>query len=172
MVEVDTSYPMIVLGMCIMSLGMGMTMSPATNSIMGSLPVDRAGVGSAMNDTTRLLGGALGVAILGSVMNSIYISKIDKLDGILPPQLLDGVRNSIQGAHIIAQNIPDQGLSQLIVNSANEAFVSGMVRATLIAAIVMAAASVVTFIILPMRVRHAEEEQPATTEESPPGKGS
>ena len=51
---------------------MGLTMAPATESIMGSLPRAKAGVGSAMNDTTRQVGGALGVAIIGSVMSSVY----------------------------------------------------------------------------------------------------
>ena len=51
---------------------MGMTMAPATESVMGSLPRDKAGVGSAVNDTTRQMGGALGVAIIGSVVSSVY----------------------------------------------------------------------------------------------------
>ena len=52
--------------MCVMAAGMGMTMAPATESVMGSLPREKAGVGSAINDTTRQVGGALGVAIIGS----------------------------------------------------------------------------------------------------------
>src|SRR5512137_1071606 len=75
--EVNTSYGMIVIGMCIISMGMGLTMSPATNSVMGSLPISKAGIGSAMNDTTRMLGGALGVAVLGTIMNNLSIAKID-----------------------------------------------------------------------------------------------
>ncbi len=168
--QVDTSYPMVVLGMSIMSLGMGLTMSPATNSIMGSTPVDRAGVGSAMNDTTRLVGGALGVAILGSLMNSIYIARIDALSATLPLDLFAMVRSSIQGAHIAAGQAAAMGqtaLADSIVQSANQAFVSGMVRAMLVSAIIMAAASVVTFIILPTRVRPAESES-ATSGISPP----
>ena len=51
---------------------MGMVMAPATESVMGSLPRDKAGVGSAVNDTTRQMGGALGVAIIGSVVSSVY----------------------------------------------------------------------------------------------------
>jgi predicted secreted protein len=62
-------------------------------------------------------------------------------------------------------------LANTIVQNANEAFVSGMVRATLIAAIVMAVASVVTFVILPARVRHAEEEEPDSTEKAPSAEG-
>jgi EmrB/QacA subfamily drug resistance transporter len=156
--EVDTSYAKIVVGMCIMSLGIGTTMSPATNSIMGSIPVNKAGVGSAMNDTTRMVGGALGVAVLGTIMNSMYVAKIDSLNVGLPPGLFEAVRSSIQGAHIVARQIPDSTLAQMIVNEANEAFVSGMVRAMLVGAIILATASVVTLIILPMRVRPALEE--------------
>ena len=55
-----------------MAVGMGMTMAPATESVMGSLPREKAGVGSAVNDTTRQMGGALGVAIIGSVVSSVY----------------------------------------------------------------------------------------------------
>jgi EmrB/QacA subfamily drug resistance transporter len=166
--EADTSYSMIVLVMCIISMGMGLTMSPATNSIMGSLPVNKAGVGSAMNDTTRLLGGALGVAVLGTIMNNIYIAKInDTLSGALSssPQLLEAARSSIQGAHIAAQQIQsiNPTLAGMIVDSANQAFMSGMVRAVMIAGIIMVVASLVTFIILPMRVRPAKEEDQTTS---------
>ena len=158
MAEVDTSYGIIVIGMCIISLGMGLTMSPATNSIMGSLPVDKAGIGSAMNDTTRLLGGALGVAILGTIMNGVYIAKINDALGGGPQFILDAARSSIQGAHFIAGQMTDPVLAKVIIDSANQAFVSGMVRGVMIAGIIMIVAAVVTFIILPMRVRPAKEE--------------
>ncbi len=163
MIEVNTSYPAILLGMVIMSIGIGSTMSPATNSIMGSIPVRKAGVGSAMNDTTRQVGAALGVAVLGTLMNSVYISKIDALNATLhlPDQLFAAIRSSIQGAHVCSGYESDPQLSQMIVNKANEAFVSGMIRGTLIAAIIMAVASVVTLIILPSRVRPAKEEDHA-----------
>ena len=62
--------------MVIMAIGMGLTMAPATESIMGSLPRAKAGIGSAMNDTTRQVGGAFGVAIIGSVMSSVYGSRV------------------------------------------------------------------------------------------------
>ena len=59
-----------------MAVGMGLVMAPATESIMGSLPRAKAGVGSAVNDTTRQVGGALGVAVVGSVMTSAYGPRI------------------------------------------------------------------------------------------------
>ena len=68
-------WPDVVWRMMLMALGMALTMAPATESIMGSLPLAKAGVGSAVNDTTRQVGGALGVAIIGSVLSSIYGSR-------------------------------------------------------------------------------------------------
>jgi len=156
---VDTSYLTIALGMCIVAVGLGVAMSPATNSIMGSIPVSEAGVGSAMNDTTRQVGGALGVAVLGTLLNSTYVSKIDGTNWPvpLPRQLLVAIRSSIQGAHIAAQNVPNPQLPRLIISTANQAFTSGMAHALLIGSIIMAITSAVTFIILPARVRSYKE---------------
>jgi EmrB/QacA subfamily drug resistance transporter len=157
-----TTYGQLVIGMCIISIGIGTTMSPATNSVMGSIPVNKAGVGSAMNDTTRQVGGALGVAILGTLLNSTYISRINavKWPAQLPDQVTAAIHSSIQGAHIAAQNIPDAGLSSMIITKSNEAFSAGAAYATLVAAIVLAVASVLTFFILPSKVRPHQETVP------------
>ena len=74
--SVTSGYPHVVIALLILGLGMGTAMVPATESIMGSLPLAKAGVGSAMNDTTRQIGGALGVAILGSIFASSYAAHI------------------------------------------------------------------------------------------------
>ena len=83
-----------------MSVGMGMTMAPATESVMGSLPREKAGVGSAVNDTTRQMGGALGVAIIGSVSSSIYASQITSIgpDFGLSGAALAEAKSSLGGA--------------------------------------------------------------------------
>jgi EmrB/QacA subfamily drug resistance transporter len=156
---VDTSYLRVAIGMCIIAVGLGVAMSPATNSIMGSIPVAEAGVGSAMNDTTRQVGGALGVAVLGTILNSSYLSAITsaKWPSPLPPQLLGVIGGSVQGAHIAAQLVNSLPLSQLIVSTANNAFVSGMAHALLVGAVILVIASVATFIILPARVRPYKE---------------
>jgi EmrB/QacA subfamily drug resistance transporter len=152
---VDTSYGNIALGMCITALGIGSTMSPATNSVMGSVPVDEAGVGSAMNDTNRQIGGALGVAVLGTILNSTYVLKIDAIQWTVPlsPQLTQAIRGSIQGAHIAAQNVPNPTLAKLIISSANTAFTSAMAHALLVASVIIALTAVVTLVILPTRIR-------------------
>jgi EmrB/QacA subfamily drug resistance transporter len=154
---VDTSFGAIAFGMSVTSLGMGMTMSPATNSIMGSIPVDEAGVGSAMNDTTRQIGGALGVAIMGTLLNSSYAAKIDAViwPAPLPKTALDAVRGSIQGAHIVAGNVAQQSppLAQAIIHNADQAFTYGMAHTLLVSAIIMATAAVLVVLIVPTRVQ-------------------
>ena len=77
-VQADSSYVHIALGLVCMSGGMSMAMPSATESIMGSVPKEKAGVGSAMNDTTRQAGGALGVAVLGSVLASGFTSELSR----------------------------------------------------------------------------------------------
>jgi EmrB/QacA subfamily drug resistance transporter len=72
-----TSYLLIALALAVLGAGMGVTAAPATGEIMSAVPLSKAGVGSAMNDTTRELGGALGIAILGSIATSAYRSAID-----------------------------------------------------------------------------------------------
>jgi len=141
---------------------MGLTMSPATNSIMGSIPVEEAGVGSAMNDTTRQIGGALGVAVLGTLMNSEYLKQVNAVQwpALIPQPLLDAVRGGIQGAHIAAQNMTDPQISALIIDKANHAFVYGMRHGLTVAAIIMATASIATLIILPQKVRPFERKVP------------
>ncbi len=157
--NVDTSYLLVALGMCIIGLGIGFTMSPATNSVMGSIPTDEAGVGAAMNDTTRQIGGALGVAILGTLLNSAYVHRLDQVvwPNQIPEQLLATIRSSVQGAHGVAANIPNPQLAQLIVSNADQAFTFGMSYALLVAAIIMAATAVLALVFLPTKVQPYNE---------------
>ena len=153
-------YGQICLGTCIVALGIGLVMSPATNSVMGSVPVGRSGVGSAMNDTNRQVGGALGVAVLGTLMNSTYLARIGEVNwfGQLPDRIIEVIRSSIQGAHIAAQNVPDSQLSGMIINEANAAFTSGVSNALTVAAIIMAVAAFIALIMLPNRVRPPRQD--------------
>ena len=95
--QADTPYSNIFWRLMLMAAGMGLTMAPATDSVMGSLPLFKAGVGSAVNDTTRQVGGALGVAVIGSVLATTYGSQISTAlaeNGIVGP-VADAAKNSI-----------------------------------------------------------------------------
>jgi EmrB/QacA subfamily drug resistance transporter len=100
----DTTYAAILWDSCLFSLGMGLTVAPATASIMGAVPPERAGVGSAMNDTTRQVGGALGVAVMGSVATSAFRGRVPA-DSI-GSALLSGVdRHTAIAAFVHGQNV-------------------------------------------------------------------
>jgi Na+/melibiose symporter-like transporter len=157
-IDVDSSYLVIFGGLSLTALGIGLVWAPCTDSIMGSLPERRAGIGSAMDTTMQQMGGALGVAVLGAIMNAIYLDEIANLDVIasLPEEAYETIRSSIQGAHIVAEQFPEE-IAQQIVNASSQAFTSGMNEAMFIAAVVMGAASLVTVFILPTHIRPSQE---------------
>src|SRR5205823_1334041 len=97
---VTSGYPRGLAVFVTMGVGMGLAMAPATDSIMGSLPKAKAGVGSAVNDTTREVGGALGVAILGSLLAAAYHSSMDASAAVqsLPAPAAAAAHDSLGGA--------------------------------------------------------------------------
>src|SRR3546814_6570310 len=118
----------VILISMVMGLGMANIMAPATDSIMGSLPRAKAGVGSAVNDTTRQVGGAVGVAVLGSVLaSSFHGSMADKLASVLPAPLLEAVKDNVGQAIGIARELPAaQPFAAQIVDAGHTSSVSGM----------------------------------------------
>jgi len=172
-VEVDTSYPPFLLGLVIMGIGVGMASAPAANCIVGSVPVTRAGVASAMNNVTRTLGMALGVAVLGSLMNSVYRDKINEIQVLhyLTEDAADAVRSSIQGAHITASDLPVD-ISGPISEGANRAFVSGMTDAMFISAFILWGTAIFTLAFLPTQVRPGADSGGRATSLQPPPPGA
>jgi MFS family permease len=144
------SYWIVLLVLFLNGCGIGFTMSPATSAIMNSLPPNRAGIGSAMNDTTRQLGGALGVAILGALMNSIYRSDVNVLAGQsgLTGGVMSIISGSVQSAMVAAKSLAPE-LSTLVVKTSRLAFVNGMKEAFLWASIAMVFSAVMAIVILP-----------------------
>jgi len=153
-VEVDSSYSSFVWRLVIMSCGLALTMAPATESIMGSLPLAKAGVGSAVNDTTRQVGGALGVAVLGSVFNSLYVSSIT--DGLqsssLPASAVATAKDSLGGALKVAGAIGGAA-GEKLADLAKSSFVDGLQAASRAGAIVTFIGVVVTILWLPAHAR-------------------
>ncbi len=154
----------------LMAIGMGLVMAPATESIMGSLPRAKAGVGSAMNDTTRQVGGALGVAVVGSVMLSVYSGRaaaaIKNAHLPISADLAAQARQNLSVAIGIAKDphIP-AAVSSRLITQINEAFVSGMHRGVLFAATATLVGAIVVFRYLPARgVEVDNTPEPQTVE--------
>jgi EmrB/QacA subfamily drug resistance transporter len=149
---VGTSYLEIVGQMVLLGVGLGCTTAPATESIMGSLETDKAGVGSAVNDTTRELGGTLGVAIIGSVFSSVYVSALDSSGGVfaqLPPDAQHATRESVGAARVIAQQLGPN--AQPYLAQVADAFMTGLSVGCFVAAAVAAAGAIFVSRFLPAR---------------------
>jgi EmrB/QacA subfamily drug resistance transporter len=154
-VSVDSGYLLVLAVLVVVGAGMGLAMAPATDSIMGSLPPERAGVGSAVNDTTREIGGALGVAILGSITAAAYSSKIqaDPQYDLLAqqsPEAAKAITDSVGGAATVAAQLPAQ-FAQQVTDAANAAFVHALKPTVIVGAIVAFIGAAVAAIFLPAR---------------------
>lgn len=173
---VTTPYPVLLLGLCIIAAGVGLAGPPATSAILGAMPVRQAGVGSALNDTTRQIGGALGVAVLGTVMNGTYLVQLSHLPFLtgsaLPDMVINAIRAGVQGAHIAAARLNLPVISDAIVRVANEAFVAGMIAALQFGGLVTLAAALFTFVVLPHRDRAWGEDAKTLEEPMPRGIGA
>jgi EmrB/QacA subfamily drug resistance transporter len=162
-VDASTPYANIVWRMMIMAAGMGLTMAPATESIMGSLPLGKAGVGSAVNDTTRQVGGAMGVAVVGSVASSLYSSRVgDALPAEAPSGLVTEIENSLGFALQVASRFPGLG------DAARNGFVDGMQAAVLVAAAAAVLGAIAAARWLPARARAELPGADAHSEAEPP----
>ncbi len=123
MASVAGGYWSILPGLLVLAAGMGLAMTPSTTSITGALPVEKQGVASALNDTVRELGGALGVALLGSVLNSGYQSGVAPAAETLPAGLREPVESGIGSALAVSSQLGNDAGS--VVHAARTAFVSG-----------------------------------------------
>jgi EmrB/QacA subfamily drug resistance transporter len=124
----DTIMSSFALGLLVRffyGIGLGYCGPPLTESIMGSLPLERAGVGSAVNDTTRQVGGALGVAVLGSVFAARYHRAMDDVTGI-PDAVREQARESIGATVNVASRLTDADLAARVLDAGTDAFRTSM----------------------------------------------
>jgi EmrB/QacA subfamily drug resistance transporter len=162
------TYPQVLVSLVVLSLGLALVMPPATESIMGSLPRAKAGVGSAVNDTTRQVGGALGVAVLGSVMSSTYTPRVsDAIAGRpIPEGLASAIKDQVGAAMAAAEQIggpPGRGLAAV----ASSGFADGMSIAFLVGAAALAVGALIVVLYLPARAHDHEDAVPAPVPPEP-----
>jgi EmrB/QacA subfamily drug resistance transporter len=145
-----SGYTRLGVAMLLLGAGLGLSSAPATDSIMGSVPARRAGIGSAVNDTAREVGGSLGVAIIGSIVASIYRSHLDTgLPAEMPATAAAAAHDSLGAALQVTSAVGPVG--PRLADAAREAFVDAMSRATIVAAGIAALSALIAWRYLPAR---------------------
>jgi MFS family permease len=153
--DLESSIPLLLLGFFLFGLGMGSVISPATAVMQNVLPLSRAGAGSAVQNTVRQLAGALGVAVVGSVLGSRYADNVAPAFADLPSDFpaeeaeqsvvaTDAVLNGLEAQ----QALPVAQLEQ-VRQAAYEAFVSASHATMLLSAMSVTVAVVLVFTLLP-----------------------
>jgi MFS family permease len=122
--DVDRGYLSVVPGLLVLAVGIGLAMSPSTTAITASLPEDKQGVASALNDTAREMGAALGIALFGSILNAQYRANITDAAAALPPELAEPVNAGIGGALAVAGQLGPDGTALLAAS--RNAWIDGM----------------------------------------------
>ena len=147
---------LIVGQMFFMGGGLGLVNAPATEPIMGALPPDKAGVGSAVNDTTRELGGTLGVAVVGSLFASVYASRLGELliGSPVPPDAVDVAQQSAGAGFAVAEqtnSVAGPEAAEFVHAAVDDAFMRGFHAGSWVSAAVVAVGAVVAWRFLPAR---------------------
>jgi hypothetical protein len=157
----DTSGVVVGIVYAVLGIGIGLAGPPSSNALMGSVPVRRAGMGSASNDLQRDFGGAVFQAVMGTLLAVRYTSYFTKAFAKETPQqaqqlstqAADTISQSFTGAEQVAKQFP-QAQSQQIVAAAKEAFVSGKTAALVFATLAAAVGCVLVLTVFP---RHDDE---------------
>jgi EmrB/QacA subfamily drug resistance transporter len=148
----DLLAPLVMLG-----LALGLAISPATDTIMGSFPESELGVGGGVNDTALELGGALGIAVLGSLLGTAYRDELTDLVGNrLPAEAMEIAKDSVGGGLAVAERVaqdPSAGpqQAQAAVDAVHQAFAHGVAQTSLIGGIIMAVGTLIVLALLPGR---------------------
>ncbi len=161
----DGGYLSVLPGILVLGTGVGLAMSPSTAAITSSLPEEKQGVASALNDTVREMGGAVGIALIGSVLNSAYRSNIEPTVASLPPEVAEPVTSGIGGALAVAGKMGTGGAA--LVDASRQAFVDGMAPALYLGAGLALAAAVFTALRGPKTAAEAEPRLHAGDQTAP-----
>ena len=159
---VDTSYPPLAVAVAIMGAGMGLVMAPASTTIMTTVPAHQAGAGSAINDTIREVGGALGIAIVGSLAENVYRSRLGStLAAAHVPQPVSHLAtSSVAAADAVGRHLGGVTGGQLTA-AAHTAFTTAMATGMRVAAVVALLAAIGAAFALPAQPAGGRAPPPA-----------
>ena len=159
--SVNTGYSFVALCLAVMGIGLGAAMTPGLDSIMGAMPEAEFGEGSAVANTFRQVGGAIGVAMLGDIYLNHYVARLDLPVG-LPAVAVRAARQSVGAANEVAARLPHV-LGTQVRHGAHVAFMSALDWTLLIAAAIALAAATVVAVLLPSH-RPLQGEQDAKSD--------
>lgn len=148
---VDSHYIDVVWTTLLMSLGLGLAAAPATMAIMTGTPAEKHGVAAAVNDATREVGAAIGIAVSGSVLAAAYGHRIAPALGLLPEQARGPVGESLAGALQVADRVGPTGGG--LADFAKGAFMSGVEQSSLVLMSIAIAGAAVLAVLMPGRSR-------------------
>jgi DHA2 family multidrug resistance protein-like MFS transporter len=147
-VGVDSGLALLVTGTAVFALGLAPVITVTTDLIVGTAPPERAGAASAISETGSEFGGALGIAVLGSIATAVYRREMaDAIPAGVSPETTATARDTLGGAVSAAGSLPDP-LGAELLDAAREAFVQGMQLISVIAAIGMAATALLAVLML------------------------
>lgn len=153
-IDIHMALWAILSGFFVQGLGMGLSMPPSTDSIMGSIPKVKAGVGSALNDTTIELSAAMSIAILGSYVNRIYLSHIKEMD--VENSLLVALKTSIQSAHSAIASLSDVTLKEKLLDVVDKAFIDGVYHTMILGCLISIISGILAIWLLPKTIKREE----------------
>jgi len=173
-IESGSTYTDFVAPLLMLGFAIGLSVAPATDTIMGSFPESELGVGGGANDTALELGASLGIAILGSLLATSYKDKLTGLvGGRLPAEAMDTAKDSVGGGVAVAEQVaknPDGGpqQAQTLIDAVHESFAHAIAHTSLIGAVIMAAGTLIVIAVLPGRGRSAKQrpQEPAEAPEA------
>jgi MFS transporter, DHA2 family, multidrug resistance protein len=148
--QVDRSFGLVVLvvGSVAFSMGLAPATTLATDIVVGSAPLERAGAASGISETTSELGGALGIALLGSIGTAVYRSQVaDAVPADAPPEAADAARDTLGGAVAAADQLPDQVGAELL-EAAREAFTQGLQLTAITSATIVLGMAILAAVVL------------------------
>jgi hypothetical protein len=147
----------IIVSMLFLANGLALVTSPATDAVMGELPREKAGIGSAVNDVSREVGGTLGVAIVGSVFASLYGPRLGELikDFGMPAEAVELAKESAGAGFAVAQMAPNQEAIDALRGAVSDAFMHGFRTSCFVAAGAAFIGALFALRFLPARSGHS-----------------
>ena len=150
-----TPYILLLFSFLIVFTGIDTALPAGTMSVMGSIPKEKAGIGSAMSEMTGQIGAALGIAVLGAIVNRTYLQHIQTLETTFNTEIMQKLQSSIFSANhtLLQSNLPDK---LQLLEFVQDGFITGLRQAMIAGGILLFATAIFTGLLLPHRIEQIQ----------------